>query len=65
MATFTNPENRNTATWKRVLKHGKEPQVGDIDFTFEDVALVDGKVMGDITFDELADQSWSNSQTRN
>ncbi len=62
MAVFTN-ENKNSNTFTNSLRHGKEPKISDIaDKTFTDT-LYDGesKELKDYTFNELANQAWSNA----
>jgi hypothetical protein len=61
MATWSNSKSRNTATFTGKFRHGKAPTMGDLsDKTFTDDIFLDGRELKDITFDELAEQSWSN-----
>lgn len=59
MATFTQP-TRNEGTFLNFLKHGKDLTLDDFaNYTFESVVFQDGTQLKDVTFDELAEISWS------
>jgi hypothetical protein len=61
MATWSNSKSRNNATFTGKFRHGKEPTLGDLENkTFTDTIFEDGKAIEDLTFDELAEQAWSN-----
>jgi len=59
MATWTN-QNKNSATFLNFLKHGKEPTLAELaNFTFESVVFQDGTQLKNVTFAQLANQTWT------
>lgn len=59
--SWTNPEDKSSTTFTQPLKHGKEPTMEDLaGFTFTDEPYDDGRKLEDLTFEDMADQSWTN-----
>ena len=63
-ATWTN-QSENSASLTNQLRHGTEPTINDMaDLTFEDPLYKGGAAIKDLTFSELAGQTWT-SQNKN
>ena len=70
MTTFTNTSNnsssatnesKNSASFSKFLRHGKEPLVSDLEnYTFQSVVFMDGTVLENVTFEQLGNIVWSN-----
>lgn len=53
--------SKNSTTFSKFLKHGKEPIMSELgDYTFESVVFEDGTQLKDITFEQLANIVWAN-----
>lgn len=56
---ITNP-SRNVSSFLMYLKHGKEPTVAELaNFTFTSVIFSDGTQLQDVTFEQLANATWT------
>ena len=53
--------SKNSSSFTQFLRHGKEPLMSDLEnYTFESVTFMDGKVMKDLTFEQLGNIVWEN-----
>lgn len=59
-ATLSNVSMSAASTITTKLQHGKEPTIADLEnLTFNDTPYDGGDAIKDLTFNQLADQSWS------
>lgn len=57
--TWTN-QTKNISDFKMWLKHGNETILKDLEnFIFNDVVFPDGKILKDLTFEDLQTQVWN------
>ncbi len=61
MATWTNNDKSASPTFKTILRKGTDPRIADIEnLTFTDQPFLDGRELKDLTFNDLANQVWTN-----
>lgn len=61
MASWNNT-SKNTSSYLNFLRRGKNTLLSEIDsHTFETVVTSDGKKLKELTFDQLSEQTWTNS----
>ena len=62
MTAFTN-QTKSTSVFQNIIAHGKATVLRDIqDMKFTDVMFADGTLLQDVTFAQLVDAAWANSQ---
>ena len=59
---FSNVSKSSSPTFKTLFKHGKEPVMSELEnVVFTDVYFEDGTTVENVRFNQLENQSWTNT----